>query len=651
MGERGELGNTASRATSALEARALHYFDSLAATPLSLRASICLVVVIGSLFIISVLPNAFDLFAGRDVAYPAIFVSALLCGGAGGVASVAVFMLFGHLGVVQSILGQPVAPLVHFSVYFDFLFDSAAYIAFARLPYFLVRARRAADELARVEAEQLRHFVEQTPAAMAMFDQDMNYLATSARWRDINDLDGDAKGISHYALHPNLPEAWKDAHRRGLNGETVRCEQDGAPLADGSERWVRWEVRPWRLGSGQIGGIVIFAEDITERIRMQQELFENERRLEAIFDTAMDAIVTIGADCMIRSANPAAEDIFGHRAEELLGRDVKLLMSEPFVASDDRLRAAQGQIGVKQIIGQRRVVEGLRKNGEVFPLELTVSEAALNGDVLFVGIMRDLSPIEAERRRVSLLREELAHVSRLNDMGEMVAGLAHEVGQPLAAILNFAAAYRRALATKGKAPEPGLIGKIEEQARRATEILKRLRGFIEKRPPEQREVAVAALIDDALELVSLRSHAKIVRAPVPSELDDARVLAEPILIQQVLVNLLRNADDALIDAETPEIVVETSRVGRDRVRIAVADNGAGVAGDAVPQLFEPFFTTRHDGMGVGLSISKSIVESHGGAIAYRPNAPRGSIFEFELPLCSDYGGVPDAAVEEVSVAR
>ncbi len=313
--------------------------------------------------------------------------------------------------------------------------------------------------------------------------------------------------------------------------------------------------------------------------------------------------------------------MFGFDGAELIGRNVGVLMPENQPCDHDSHGAAHVDNGFRTIIGRRRTVEGQRRNGEIFPLELTVSEAQVADGPVFFGVMRDLSPIEAERRRVNVLRDELAHVSRLNDMGEMVAGLAHEVAQPVAAILNFSAAYRRALATTGKAPEADLIGKIEDQARRAAEILKRLRGFIEKRPPERRAVGIESLIDDALKLLTLRSRPRLLRPPSPDELAGARICVDPIQIEQVLVNLLRNADDALIDTAAPEIVIETRLAAPGRLKVNVGDNGAGVDAEAVAELFDPFFTTKHFGMGMGLSISRGIVESHGGSIGYRPNAP------------------------------
>jgi two-component system sensor kinase FixL len=651
VSKRAEDVKAARSAVSAFEERALSFFDFLAATPLAARALVSVLAVLAALALVATLPASVDHYAWRDIVfYSAVVLSALLCGVAGGVAAVVAFLLFGHLGIVAVLLSRPVQPVVRPSAYFDFLFDSSAYIALARLPFLLARARRASEILLRAEAKQLRYFVEQAPAAMAMFDRDFHYLATSARWRGIFELDRDIAGKSHFEIAPGAPDEWRDMHHRALAGENVRAEQDRFVRVDGRHRWLRWEAQPWRVGDRHIGGVVIFVEDDTERVSIQRDLQENERRLTAIFETAMDAIVTFGRDGAIRSANPAAREIFGYGGDELIGRDVEALAPE-FVALRHDSRAVElGGDGSTRIVGQRRVVKGRRKDGETFPLELALSEAGFDDDLLFVCIMRDLSPIEAERRRVNLLRAELAHVSRRNDMGEMVAGLAHEVAQPLAAIRNFAAAWRRALATAGKPPDTNLIGKIEEQARRASEILTRLRDFIEKRPPERRVVELATLIDDALKLVILRSHAKIVRAPVPAELAAACVRVDPIEIEQVLVNLLRNADDAVIDREAAEIVVEIGDAGPERVRIALADNGVGVPAEAAPRLFSPFFTTKHDGMGVGLSISKGVIESHGGTIAYRPNTPYGSIFEIELPLQFNDGGAENAIMEGAAPA-
>jgi two-component system sensor kinase FixL len=433
--------------------------------------------------------------------------------------------------------------------------------------------------------------------------------------------------------------AFDEATRNGkeLNAEWRTLDTTG------SERWLMLHGGPLRVANRAASHYMGLVIETTERRRAEQALRDNERRLNAIVDTAMEAIVSIDRDGRILSVNPAAQEMFGLAADEMLGRNVSLMMPDHYRSGHDSYIAAYLNGGEKNIIGKRRKVEGRRKDGAVFPLELTVSEATFNNELLFVGFMRDLSPIEEEKRRVNVLRDELFHVSRLNDMGEVVAGLAHEVGQPIAAILNYSAAHRRAMSLTGEPPEPDVVAKIEAQARRAGEILKRLRGFIEKRPTEWRVEAIQDLIDDALELAILHSRAHILRPPPDPEEAGLRVRVDRILIGQVLVNLLRNADEAVVDEPDPQIWIETAYVAPETLRVSVADNGAGVDPETVAELFSPFFSTKQLGMGVGLSIGKAIVESHGGAISYRANTPRGSIFEFTLPVFHGEGGDAGAA--------
>lgn len=579
--------------------------------------------------------------------YPAIFASVLLFDARFAALVTLVFLGIIHIVAYHRGLGPPGS--AHVLTALDFLADAVAFGALAAAPRLMVRARIASAALIQDKAKQYQQFVEQAPAAVAIFDRDMRYLAASARWVQTQQIKPGYLGRSHYVDYPEFPDHWREVHRRAMDGESARSERELYVAADGQKRWVRWEVQPWRISENEIGGILIFAEDITATVNMQRALIDNERRVAAIVDHAMDAIVSVDHQGRVISANPAACEIFGYRRDEMVGLPTGRLVPHPNVERDldgeGAKFASPSRREPVEIVGTRRIVSGLRRNGESFPLELTVSEAILADERLRIGIMRDLSPIQAERRRVATLRDELAHISRLNDMGAMVAGLAHEVGQPVAAILNFAAAYRRALAATGAPPEGDLVGKIETQARRAGDILARLRGFIEKKPPARRSVPICALLDDALQLASLRSGATVTRNPgVQREL--AIVDADPIQIEQILVNLLRNADDALRDRPAPEIIISTSAPRPGVLRISVRDNGPGVAPDAQGRLFEPFFTTKPYGMGVGLSISRDIAEAHEGGLRYRGNAPHGAIFDLDLPRAA-----PDSPADSAEKAE
>jgi two-component system sensor kinase FixL len=357
-------------------------------------------------------------------------------------------------------------------------------------------------------------------------------------------------------------------------------------------------------------------------------------RLRAIVDAAMETIIATDKSGVIVSVNSATRKMFGYERDEMLGRNVSMLMTEAQGRRHGDYIARYLGGGASKMMGQIVQLAARRKDGAVFPVEMTVSETTLNEERLFVGFLRDLGPIDEERRRVDALRAELFHVARLNDMGEVVAALAHQVGQPIAAILNFAAAHRRAATEADDAPGSDLVRKIETQARRAKEILERLRGFIEKRPVQRRVENVHKLIDDAIQLTLLRSKARIEYKPPPENEAGLRVFVDPILIGQVLVNLLRNADDAVMGEQDPRISVETTRGEAGLVRISVSDNGPGVDAGKAEDIFKPFVSSKKFGMGVGLSIGATIVESHGGKLSCRPNTPRGAIFEFTLPVYS-----------------
>lgn len=561
---------------------------------------------------------------------PALLVAALLLEPQG---VVAVFA-FAVVVSCTPLFGPPPAPLSSLFDYVSlavFALNSGILALVARALERLSRVRGELDALDRRNAEQLSHFIEQAPAAMAMFDRDMRYLAASARWRDDFHLTRDIVGKSHYDVFPEIGDAWKADHAAALAGETIRSDRDFFQRADGEKLWLRWEVRPWLRPGDGVGGVLIFCENISDRVAIRQALEDNERRLKAILDSAMEAIVTIDAEGKIISANPAACEMFGYAPPELIGRSVDGLMPGASHGEHRRYLSAYARNRETRVVGRRRVIEGRRKDGSVFPLELTVSEAKDNGGVIFVGFMRDLSPIEEEKRRVNALRDELVHVSRINDMGEVVASLAHEVGQPIAAILNFAAAHRRA--GTGAAGEVDIVARIEAQARRAGEILKRLRGFIEKRPEMRETEDLSALILEALDLTPSRSRAQIVFVPQHG----FEVVVDRIQIEQVMVNLLQNADEALRLAEAPEIRITLARPDPERVSVSVADNGPGVEPEAREKLFSAFYSTKRFGMGVGLSIGKSIVEAHGGEIRFRDHAPHGAVFEFTLPAA---GGPP-----------
>ncbi len=377
--------------------------------------------------------------------------------------------------------------------------------------------------------------------------------------------------------------------------------------------------------------------DITDRKAAEFAQRESELRLRSIIDTVPDAIVVIDAQGTIQSFSPAAERLFGYDSGEVIGRNVNILMPTPYREAHDGYLGRYLRTGERRIIGIGRVVVGLRKDGETFPMELQVGEFAFMGSRFFTGFVRDLTERQEAERRIQDLQAELLHASRLSVMGQMASTMAHELNQPLTAVTNYLEAGRQLLATGAGGPER--LGEIMEkaiaQAQRAGEVIRQLRQFVSKGETEHRIESLNQLVEEALALALVGARQRGVRTSL--ELDHALplVLVDHVQIQQVVLNLVRNAIEAMEEMELRELVVTTRTVpAQEMAEVIVADSGPGIAPELADRLFQPFVTTKKTGMGLGLSICREIVEAHHGRLTTTPGSPRGTVFRMTLPIAS-----------------
>jgi two-component system, LuxR family, sensor kinase FixL len=421
-----------------------------------------------------------------------------------------------------------------------------------------------------------------------------------------------------------------EAIRRGErveHYETERRRKDGQIIR------VALTISPIRDDAGRIIGASKIARDITAAKRDADELIKREALLGSILETVPSGMVVIDEHGIVQSFSAAAERMFGYAASEVCGRNVGMLMPAPHADRHDSYIERYLTTGERRVIGLARVLSGRRKDGSEFPAELAIGELHWDGRRMFTGFLRDLTERQQTQHRLQELQAELTHVSRLTEMGQMASALAHEVNQPLSAATNYLEAGRRLLA-RGGGPATervhGIFNAAAGQVERAADLVRRLREFGRKGESERRPESIGKLIDEAaaLALIGARDSGIKVQLRIAPQLPEVAV--DRVQLQQVLVNLIRNAVEAM-ESERRELTVSAAPDDDGGVAIRVADTGPGLAPEVAERLFQPFVTTKPQGMGIGLSICRAIVEAHGGGLHAEPNPGGGTVFAFSLP--------------------
>ena len=375
---------------------------------------------------------------------------------------------------------------------------------------------------------------------------------------------------------------------------------------------------------------------IGERLlRESEESRTRQAQLQSILDTVPEAMIVIDERGIMRSFSTTAERLFGWSAAEAIGRNVSILMPQPYRAEHDGYLDRYLSTGERRIIGIGRIVVGERKDGSTFPMELAVGEARVGVDRFFTGFVRDLTERRTQERRMQDLQSELVHVSRLTAMGEMASSLAHELNQPLSAITS----YLRGAATLLKADSVD-TGRVREaldrsadQALRAGDIIKRLREFVAKGETQQSLENPGILLEEAAALALVGAKEQGIRVSLRADRELPDIVVDKIQIQQVALNLIRNAVEAMETTMRRDLTIAVDRHG-EYAHFSVTDTGTGISPEIAEHLFQPFVTSKANGMGVGLSICRTIIEAHGGRISAGPNAGGGTMFEFTVPFAA-----------------
>ena len=414
----------------------------------------------------------------------------------------------------------------------------------------------------------------------------------------------------------------------------LRLDEGWVETRGGQRRLVRWRNKKLLTASGMSIGVLVAGEDITEQRRIGDQLKQAEQELRLTFQHAPIGMATLDVDGHVLSVNQSLCTMLGYPQAELLGLPMRDLIhpDDRAVALGLLKRLLGGEI--EYVRHERRYQ---RKDGSLMfgIVRYSLIKSFHDRPLMFVAQIVDRTEqIEAEVE-VRQHRERLAQVSRLGTMGEMAAGLAHELNQPLTAIANYVQACQHLIDADAIARDDlkEVLGKVAHQARRAGQVIHGLRSFVKRRTVSRTDTDLHRVVRDVMMLAELDGRANGV--PITSESDEILPLvqADPIQLQQVLLNLVRNAVDAM--AEVPHrnrgVLVSTRRLGEDEVGISVIDHGHGISSEDATRIFDPFFTTKTQGMGMGLSLSRSIVESHGGRLLFTDNPSGGTIFTMALP--------------------
>lgn len=493
-----------------------------------------------------------------------------------------------------------------------------------------VSARKAAEARALERKTHQQFFAASNTAALWTRDLDGNLIfddpEVAASFGLPSVLAGDQ--LRRRPVHPDdrsqVAESWS---RAIANNEPFECEHRML-MADGEYKWVLAKAFPVFDVQGTASKWLGATNIIHDRKMAEQRLKESAEHLQAIIDTVPDAIIIMTEDGHIKSFSAGAVKVFGYTSEEVLGRTLGVLMSKHHArAHSSKLKSydtAQGS----SVVGHTRILEGRKKSGARFPVEVHVKETRLHGELVFAGHVRDLTEQRRAQHRMQQLQEELALTGRANAMTAMGSAIAHEINQPLAAASNYLAALRRTWSPAD--PESSeILDAASEQVGRAATILRHLRDFVVRGRPGSKQPLDLATIEEACALALMSPQGKlVVEKRFPAEFGLVHV--DRISLQQVIFNLVRNAAEATAEVDEPRIVVEVqSEV--DHIRILVEDNGPGIPKRQRKRLFEPFRSSKPGGMGVGLAIAYNLIESHGGSISVGESGMGGAAFNVRLP--------------------
>lgn len=423
-----------------------------------------------------------------------------------------------------------------------------------------------------------------------------------------------------------------------------RCEREAwLQRKDGSRFLAQIAVTALRDRNGALRGFAKILSDVTRQRAAEEALRTSENHLRSILATVPEAMIVIDGCGTILSFSVAAEKLFGYGEEEAKGRNVSMLMPSPDREQHEGYLRHYIETGEAHVIGIGREVMARRKNGETFPVELSIGEVRHGDGRIFTGFIRDLTQRKRTESKLAAVQAELIHVSRVSAMGAMASTLAHELNQPITAVVNYVEGVRDVLARPESADMTLIRDALDDAARealRAGNIVRHLRDFVARGEVEKTVEDLPVLIREASNFGLMGTRELDIETVAEIDPDASPVLVDKVQIQQVLINLIRNAIEAMQDRPERRLTIRTGpEPGQpDLVRVSIADTGAGIPPEVADQLFAAFVSTKSKGMGLGLSICRTIIEANGGHIWMERQDEGGTIFHFTLLRAQEENG-------------
>ncbi len=491
--------------------------------------------------------------------------------------------------------------------------------------------------LGDAELKELRQVIDSCPALVASLDRHRHYRFANRAYLYWFGLDPD-QVEGHHIREIIGEEAYQTilgALDQAYAGESARY--DGwVPYQPMGPRYISGRYMPRFAEDGSVAGITLLVLDRSEEQRARVSMEAAHQHTRGILDTAADAIITIDGRGLIRSFNPAAERMFGYRAGEVLGRNVSLLMPSPDHEHHDDYIRHYLEGGKARVIGTGREVRGMHRNGETMPLQLSVGEFEGSGQRQFVGILHDISRLRRAEEDARVRLDELARAERMQVLSELAGGIAHELSHPLTAIGARAEAARSQVFAAGRNGEMKALEEslevIVSQTERAGRILRSMREMVggnqEKVGPE----SLNAIVEDVVVLLGHEIRRNGVRCRKVLDPELPHVTVDRVQIEQILVNLLRNAVEAMMDQQGKRELTVVSRRDGDSLHLEVRDSGPGISEANQAHLFQPFFTTKAAGLGQGLPLCASLARRNGATLEARSTPGHGASFTLVLPV-------------------